>query len=100
MSRPAQFFGKSRLCSASGGQKRGVDRRSTGPSKDFIGALLVHVTEIGVRQLVRNDERKLRVGTRQAQDARLDDDSFITGEGIRCRIRDQFDWNRTCFYRE
>ena len=40
------------------------------------------MTKIGMRELMSDDEGKLRVGARYPQDARMDDDSVAGREGI------------------
>ena len=60
----------------------GVDCYSAGPAEDSVGALLFQMTKIGMRELMSDDERKLRVGARYPQDARMDDDSVAGREGI------------------
>ena len=57
------------------------------------------MTKIGVRELMSDDERKLRVCARNSQDARMDDDLVAGCEGIQRGVGFKFDRNSAGFYR-
>ena len=48
----------------------------------MVGSLLVQMTEIGTCKLVSEDHGKLRIGTRNSQEARMDNDLVIGRKGV------------------
>jgi hypothetical protein len=61
----------------------GIDCRSAGPSENLVGPLLFQMAEIGMRKLMSEHKRKLRIGSSDPHDARVNNYSVSGRKSVR-----------------
>ncbi len=78
----------------------GVGCRAAQPANDGVCPPFIQVAEIGVSQLVPENECKLRIRASDAKQTRGDDDPLVGRKGVHAGIDLKLNGNRTCDCRD